>query len=130
MKKTIVFAALILALVLIPGRTLTHVAAADDANIAGHWALVTDANGQSLSIACDLKQTGADFTGTTSSDIGGGTIDGGKVSGKNFTATLHADVQGQPVDFKMEGSVDGDKMTGSFASGNLGTFSFTGSRSK
>ncbi len=130
MKKIVFASALLLSLVLF-GRLAVNVsAAADNANIAGHWALVTDTGGQSMDISCDIKQTGGDFTGSTSSSLGSGTIDSGKVTGKSFSATLHADIQGQPVDFKMEGTVDGDKMSGSFANGNLGTFSFSGNRTK
>ncbi|MBV9215621.1 MAG: hypothetical protein JO053_05540 [Acidobacteria bacterium] len=131
MKRAAIFTSFLVLLTLIAIRASAPVAAAEDnANIAGHWALVTDTGGQSLDISCDLKQTGADFTGSTSSSLGAGTIDSGKVNGKNFTAILHADIQGQQVDFKMEGSVDGDKMTGSFGSQNLGTFSFSGTRTK
>ena len=103
---------------------------ADDVNVTGKWSLVADANGQSVNIGVELKQTGSTFTGTTASEIGNGTMDGGKVTGKTFTATLHADVQGQPMDFAMTGSVDGDKMTGSFTNAAFGTVPFTATKSK
>jgi hypothetical protein len=44
--------------------------------------------------------------------------------------TLHAEIQGQPVDFAMEGSVDGDKMTGTFSNPAFGQIPFTATRSK
>ena len=102
----------------------------DDVDVSGKWSLVADASGQSVNIGVELKQTGTAFTGTTASDIGNGTIDGGKVTGKTFTATLHADVQGQAMDFAMTGSVDGDKMTGSFTNAAFGTVPFTATKSK
>lgn len=100
------------------------------ADISGKWSLAADAGGQTLSIAVELKQTGADFSGTTASDLGNGKIDGGKVSGKAFTAVLHAEIQGQVVDFKMEGTLDGDKMSGSFSNSNFGSVPFSATRSK
>ncbi|MEP6789589.1 MAG: hypothetical protein ABJB40_14210 [Acidobacteriota bacterium] len=100
------------------------------ADISGKWALAANANGQTIDIAVEIKQTDDNFTGTTSSQIGNGTIEGGKVSGKTFTATLKADVQGQAVDFKMEGSIDGDKMSGTFSNGSFGSVPFTATKTK
>jgi dipeptidyl aminopeptidase/acylaminoacyl peptidase len=99
-------------------------------NVTGKWALIADTGGQQLEVAVELTQTGSDLTGGTFSQIGNGKIDGGKVSGKNFTATLHADVNGQPVDFKMDGTVDGDKMTGTFSNPGFGSIPFTATKNK
>jgi dipeptidyl aminopeptidase/acylaminoacyl peptidase len=104
--------------------------AAPGANLSGKWSLVADAGGQQLEIDVEFKQSGADFTGATVSSLGNGTIDSGKVSGKSFSATLHADIQGQPVDFKMEGTIDGEKMTGTFSNGQFGSVPFTATRNK
>ena len=104
--------------------------AAPGANLSGKWTLVAEAPGQQIQIAVELNQTGADFTGGTTSDIGNGKIDGGKVSGKAFTATLHADVQGQAVDFKMEGTIDGGKMTGTFSNPGFGSIPFSATKDK
>jgi len=103
---------------------------APGANLSGKWTLVAEAPGQQIQIAVELNQTGADFTGGTTSDIGNGKIDGGKVSGKAFTATLHADVQGQAVDFKMEGTIDGGKMTGTFSNPGFGSIPFSATKDK
>ena len=100
------------------------------ADISGKWSLAADAGGQTLSILVELKQTGADFSGTTTSDLGNGKIDSGKVTGKAFTAVLHADVQGQAIDFKMEGTLDGDKMSGSFSNAGFGSVPFSATRTK
>jgi dipeptidyl aminopeptidase/acylaminoacyl peptidase len=99
-------------------------------DITGKWTLLADAQGQQIQIAVELKQAAADFTGSTTSDLGNGKIDGGKVSGKAFTATLHADLQGQAVDFQMEGTIEGDKMTGSFSNPGFGSVPFTATRAK
>ena len=100
------------------------------ADISGKWIMVADAKGQQIDIDVTIKQSGASFTGATVSQVGNGTIDGGKVSGKSVTGTLHAEIQGQPVDFAMEGSVDGDKMVGSFSNPAFGQIPFRASRSK
>lgn len=102
--------------------------AAPAVDVTGKWSLSADAHGQVLQIALELKQDAATFTGTTAAEIGNGTIDGGKVSGKAFTAILHADIQGQVVDFTMEGTIDGDKMSGTFTNPSFGSIPFTATK--
>jgi hypothetical protein len=102
--------------------------AAPATDVSGKWSLVADAGGQMLEIMMELKQTGASLTGSTVAQIGSGMIDGGKVSGNKFTATLHADVQGQPMDFAVEGTIDGTKITGSFSNPSLGNIPFSGTK--
>ena len=104
--------------------------AAPGADISGKWRVSAEAPGQTVEIALDIKQLGADFTGGTTSAMGNGKIDGGKVSGKSFTGTLHADIQGQPVDFKIDGTVDGDKMIGTFTSAGFGSIPFSATKDK
>jgi len=104
--------------------------AAANTNIGGKWSLVADAGGQQLPIAVEFNQTGATFTGGTAAEIGNGTIESGKITGNTFTALLHADVQGQPVDFTMSGTVDGDKMSGTFENAQFGSIPFTATRNK
>ncbi len=100
-------------------------------DISGKWNLQADANGQVIDILVEIKQTGDTFIGTTTSMIGNGTIEAGKVTGKTFTALLKADVQGQMVDFKMEGAVaDGSKISGSFANSGFGTIPFSAVKEK
>ena len=100
------------------------------ADISGKWSMAADAGSQVVDIAVEIAQKGADFTGTSSSMLGNGKIDTGKVEGKKFSAIMHADVQGQAVDFKMEGTVDGDKMTGTLSNANFGSVPFTATRGK
>lgn len=104
--------------------------AAPDGDVSGKWTLSADAGGMTMQITLDLKQAGAEFTGTTSSTMGNGKIDGGKVSGKNLIAVLHADMQGQMIDFKIDGKIDGDKMTGTFSNPAFGSIAFTATKNK
>jgi hypothetical protein len=113
-----------------PGAATTTTVAATATDLGGKWAVSADAGGQQLDIEIEFKQAGSDFTGSTNAQIGSGMIDGGKVSGKSFSAMLHADVQGQTVDFKMEGTVDGDKITGTFSNPGFGSIPFSGSKMK
>jgi len=99
-------------------------------NLSGKWDLIADANGQQLPITVEIKQEGSAFTGGTFASIGNGKIEGGKVSGSSFTAVLKADIQGQPVEFAMEGTMNGDKITGSFTNASFGQIPFTAVKNK
>ena len=99
-------------------------------NLTGKWELIADANGQQLPITVEIKQEGSAFTGGTFASIGNGKIEGGKVSGSSFTAVLKADIQGQPVEFAMEGTMNGDKITGSFTNASFGQIPFTAVKNK
>ena len=92
--------------------------------------LAADANGQKVDLAVDLKQEGGAFSGSSVSAIGNAVIEGGKVSGKAITAKLMAEVQGQPMEFVIEATVDGDKITGTVTGGSFGSLPFVGIRAK
>jgi len=98
-------------------------------NITGKWTLTVDAGGQIIEVSCEFKQNGADFTGTMSSEAGNGTFDKGKVSGTSVTSSLAAEIQGQPMMIKMDGKLDGVKMTGTLDVPGLGVMPFTASKS-
>jgi len=103
--------------------------AAPAMDLSGKWTMLAHA-GQSIEIAVLLKQENGAFTGATAAEIGNGVIDSGKVSGTTFTAILHTEIQGQPMDIPMEGSVSGNKMTGTFNVPGMGVVPFTAERSK
>jgi hypothetical protein len=99
-------------------------------DFTGKWTCVADSAQRPITIAIDLKQDGENLSGTTSSDIGNGTIEGGKVTGSAFTATLKTELMGQAFEFKMDGKLEGDKITGSFTNGQLGTIPYSANRNK
>jgi dipeptidyl aminopeptidase/acylaminoacyl peptidase len=109
------------------GRKPDATSAAAAANLAGKWTVTVDA-GQTIQIAMDIKQDGAKFSGGTFAAIGDGTIENGMITGNTFTALLKASVQGQIVDFQMEGKVDGNKMTGTFTGAGFGTLPFSATK--
>ncbi|HTH50403.1 MAG TPA: alpha/beta fold hydrolase [Pyrinomonadaceae bacterium] len=100
--------------------------AAPGANVTGKWSWTVDAGGQQIPIDIDLKQDGATFGGSSASPLGTGTIVDGKVAGTNFTAVLKADLQGQQVDIKIEGKIDGSKATGTLNVPGYGMLPFSG----
>ncbi|HEX8198642.1 MAG TPA: S9 family peptidase [Pyrinomonadaceae bacterium] len=99
------------------------------ANVSGKWNLMANAGGQELPITMDLTQTGGDFSGSLNSAMGGGKIEKGKVSGKNIVGTARVEVQGQSMELKIEGVIDGNKITGTLAGPGLPPISFTGEKS-
>ncbi len=113
-----------------PATTAAAAPAGSAAAVGGKWTISVDAGGQVIDLAVELKQTGSDFVGTMSSGVGNGTFEKGKVSGSAITATLQADVQGQPSTIAVDGKVDGDKMTGTMNVPGIGVVSFTGVRDK
>jgi len=109
---------------------IADMSTAPGANLGGKWTWVVDAPGQQIDLAVDLKQDGGSFSGTSVSMIGNAMIEGGKVSGKMFTAKLKADIQGQPTEFTIEGTIDGDKMMGTITGGGFGSLPFVATRLK
>jgi Prolyl oligopeptidase family len=98
--------------------------------VGGKWTWVVDAPGQSVDLSVELKQDGATFSGMSVSQIGNAAIDGGKISGKTITAILKAEIQGQPMEFAVEGTIDGDKITGTINGTPYGNLAFVGTRAK
>ncbi|HVF45927.1 MAG TPA: S9 family peptidase [Pyrinomonadaceae bacterium] len=108
----------------------TDTSAGPSVNGAGKWTLNVDAGGQTIEVVLDLKQNGSGVTGTMSSQAGGGTVEKGSVSGKNVSLTVKGEVQGQSTEIQVDGVIDGDKISGTIVVAGLGSFPFTGSRSK
>ncbi len=104
--------------------------AAAGANVSGRWNMTVDAGGQIVQIDLDLKQEGADFAGTTSSALGNGLLEKGKVSGTIVKAIIKADVQGQQMEIQLDGKIEGEKMSGTLIVPGLGNMIFMAVKSK
>ncbi|HEY0050277.1 MAG TPA: S9 family peptidase [Pyrinomonadaceae bacterium] len=96
--------------------------------VAGKWNLTANVGGDVVEVVLDLKQTGADFTGTVSSMHGGGTVENGKVNGTSLTGKMKVEIQGQPLEIQLEGKVEGDKMTGTMSGAGLPQITFTATK--
>jgi dipeptidyl aminopeptidase/acylaminoacyl peptidase len=99
--------------------------AAAGVNITGKWNAMVEAGAQQVAVVFDMKQEGGTFTGSSVSELGAGSITGGKVSGNSMTCTMKADIQGQPMDIVIEGKIDGSKMTGTMNVPGFGTLPFS-----
>lgn len=98
--------------------------------VGGKWTLTVDAPGEAVEVVLDLKQDGENVTGTMASTHGGGTIAKGVYKDKKLTATVKADLQGSPTELGIEGTVDGDKISGTITAPGLGSFAYAGTRAK
>jgi hypothetical protein len=63
--------------------------------------------------------------------LGKGDIPNGKISGNKFTSTAKTQIQGQEVELNLNGTVEGDSMTGTITAGIPGfpPVNFDGKRS-
>jgi len=104
--------------------------AAPSVNAGGKWNLIADADGQQVAVMLDLKQDGANVSGTLASEVANGTIENAKVSGKMLIGTAKVEIQGQPMELKMEGTIEGGKMTGTFSGPGLPPITFTATKMK
>lgn len=99
-------------------------------DLTGKWTMVADAQGQLISIATELKQTGNDLVGSTFSPLGNGTIIDGKVSGNNLKATFKAEIQGNIVEFVLESKIEGDKVVGTLMNPAFGSIPISMTKDK
>ncbi len=108
----------------------TDASAASGVNVTGKWNMIAEGQGQSMPVTIELKQDGENISGTFSSHVGNGTVPSGKVNGSTITALARMEVQGQIVELKLKGKIDGDKMSGSLSGAGLPPISFTATRAK
>lgn len=99
--------------------------------IDGTWALSIRAPEGNVSMQITLRSENGRLTGTFSGDRGSGDVRGGALDGSTFEFTIAASSQSEAEasDWVFRGTLDGDAMSGTVAT-TLGTFEFSGSRSK
>ncbi|MGI9054903.1 MAG: S9 family peptidase, partial [Pyrinomonadaceae bacterium] len=103
---------------------------APSVNISGKWNLSANVGGQIIPISLDVKQEGASVSGLMSSEHGNGTLENVKVSGKSVKGVIKAEIQGQPMDLEIEGTIEGDTMNGTLSNPQLPPISFTAKKDK
>lgn len=101
---------------------------ADD--VSGKWVLSVQAPGETVDVFLELKQNGEAVTGSMTSTHASGKIDKGTYKDKKLALSVTAEMQGSPAAIQIDGAVDGDKISGSVTAQGLGTFAFSGGRSK
>jgi len=99
-------------------------------DITGKWTLALQVPGETVDVLLDLKQEGEAVTGTLTSSHASGKIGKGTFKEKKLSATASVDIQGSPTDLQIDGTVDGDKITGSITVTGMGSFPYTGGKSK
>jgi imidazolonepropionase-like amidohydrolase len=106
-------------------------AAAAASPIDGAWTLNVRAPQGGVSIQVTLRAEDGRLSGTFSGDRGSGDIRGGSFDGTTFEFTISANAQNEAEssDWVFRGTVTGDAMTGTVST-TLGTFEFSGSKSK
>jgi len=99
------------------------------ANAAGKWDLTVDFQGQNLPVSLTLAQDSAAITGEMDTMLGKGTIVDGTINENKISATVQAEMQGQPVEFAIMGKLDGDAMSGTITTPMVpDPLPFTGNR--
>ena len=98
--------------------------------VTGKWSLALQVPGETVDVVLDLKQEGESVTGTLTSSHASGKIDKGSYKEKKLAATATVDLQGSPAEVQIDGTVDGDKIRGSLTVQGMGSFPYTGSKSK
>lgn len=102
-------------------------------NVTGKWELTMQAMGQNVPITLDLKQEGDKVSGELSAGLlGKGAVENGKVTGNKFTGNAKMSFQGQQLNLKITGTIDGENMKGSVDTGFPGApaFQFSGKKAK
>ncbi len=102
--------------------------AAPAVDLTGKWAMVVTAGDQSIPVAVEIAQKGAAFSGSTSSHLGPGSIEGGKVSGSNFTGIMKTEFHGQIMEVKIIGTVESGKLSGMLEMPGMGSMPFVATK--
>lgn len=109
--------------------TTTNTGAA--ANAAGTWSLeISGPGGQNVPATLNIKQDGAQISGTVQSQLGESELKPTTLKGNSFDATLTLNLSGQTIDAQVSGTVDGDNIKGTITLPAYPALPFTGKRNK
>ena len=98
-------------------------------DVAGNWTLSLNFMGSDVDVKMSLEQDGSTVSGSLTTMLGEGRIEGGRVIGNAVSANAVTEIQGQAVEFVINGTVDGDKINGTIESSMIPeSLEFSGSR--
>lgn len=98
-------------------------------DFGGSWKLSLDFQGQKVPIKLEVEQDGASVTGKLETVLGNGTITGGSVRGNTLVATANTEIQGQNVEFLINGSLADGSISGTISAAIIpDSLTFTGAR--
>ncbi len=94
--------------------------------VTGDWTITMSAMGEEfpMEASIDMDPDGS-FSGSATNDQFGTASMRGRVSGNNISFTMSINAGGQQIELSAEGTVEGDRMSGSGES-PFGNFTFTG----
>jgi zinc protease len=105
--------------------------AAGASSLAGTWALeIQTPFGQDIPATLTLLENPDGFSGKVESEMGRGELASVNLDGNQFQATLSFEMEGHAVDANIQGSADGNRLTGTISLQNLPALSFSGGRSE
>ena len=107
----------------------TVVAQSAKVDVTGTWAFTVQSDAGTGTPTVTFKQDGEKLTGHYSSMLVGEAELTGSIKGQTIEFTVRADIQGMPLEFKFNGTVEGkDSMKGTLSTGGFGDATFTGKR--
>jgi zinc protease len=102
---------------------------AEPVDVAGKWNLLIDFQGQEMPVSLSIDKNDDAVTGVLETMLGEGKIDNVSVRGNLFSAVATAEFQGQPLELTINGSVEGESMSGTITAPiSPEPLTFTGSR--
>lgn len=101
--------------------------AADNANVAGEWAITVESPQGTGTPSVVLKQDGETLTGTYKGRMGETPLTG-TIKGNDIKFSIKVSPQGQDLVIEYSGTVDGDTMKGKAKFGEYGEGNFTGKK--
>lgn len=101
----------------------------EPSDFAGSWKLSLDFQGQQVPVSLTIDQDGNSVKGTLETVLGNGEITAGTVRGDKISATANTDIQGQSVEFQINGSLTDGTITGTISAAIIpDSLPFTGTR--
>jgi len=98
-------------------------------DVTGTWAFTVQSDAGTGTPTVTFKQDGEKLTGHYSSMLVGEAELTGSIKGQTIEFTVRADIQGMPLEFKFNGTVESkDSMKGTLSTGGFGDATFTGKR--
>lgn len=97
------------------------------ASLGGTWAIKVDVSTETLTGTFVVRQEGTSLAGTITTQLGTSEFSGGTLTGNAFHIVASTNVQGQPVQLTIDGTFQGDELTGTVQS-PFGTHPLTGTR--
>jgi hypothetical protein len=98
-------------------------------DVSGPWNMTFNTDQGAQSATLTIAQDGESFSGSLDTDEGVVEFDGGTITGNTLVWVIEIDTGGAFLEISMDGTIDGDEMTGTADFGGYGGGDWTASRS-